>query len=170
MRRLASLMAAVVATSAVVLLGTVGPVGSQLPGERQTITLFDPRATEYERNFNEGKKGVSPGDVSLFIEKQLDPDTCEKAGQVVGRIQIVKLVGQENAIFTGDFTVTLDGGKITAAGAAKFSEFGGLDPLFAVTGGTGIYKDASGEVSFQEGVELCGKKGELITIDIGPTP
>lgn len=168
MRRLASLIAAVVATSAVVLLGTVGPVGSQLPAERQTITLFDPRATEYERNFNEGKKGFSPGDLSLFIEKQLDPDTCEKAGQVIGRIQVVKIVGQENAIFTGDFTVTLDGGKITAYGAARFSEFE-QPGIFAVTGGTETYKDASGEVSFAE-AELCGKKGDLITIDIGPTP
>ena len=81
MRRLASLMAAVVATSAVVLLGTVGPVGSQLPGERQTITLFDPRATEYERNFNEGKKGVSPGDVSLSSSRSsLTPIHARRPG------------------------------------------------------------------------------------------
>lgn len=169
MRRWKSLIAVVAATSAVVLVGSAAPVVSQPPAERQTITLFDPRSTEFDRFLNEGKKGISPGDTILFIEKQLDPDTCEKAGQVIGRIQIIKPVGRENAIFSGGFTVTLDGGKITAAGAARFSEFESGEPAFAVTGGTETYKDASGEVSFGEDrVDLCGTRGDLITIDVGP--
>jgi hypothetical protein len=57
-----------------------------------------------------------------------------------------------------------------AEGAAWFTEFEGTDPVFAVTGGTETYRDASGEVSFQEEVELCGTRGSLTTIDIGPQP
>jgi hypothetical protein len=89
---------------------------------------------------------------------------------LVGRIHIVKLVGQENALFLGDFTIRLGDGKITAAGAAKFTEFERTEPIFAVTGGTGPYRDAGGEVVLEEGVRMCETRGVLTTIDIGPQP
>ena len=169
MRKLAVLALAVVALSVVVMFGTAGPVVSQQPAERQTITMFDPKATTFDKFLNEGKRGISPGDTILFIENQLDPETCERMGQLVGRIQVVKSVGTRDALYDGQFSVNLDSGKIVAAAAAKFSEFEGGEPVFAVTGGTGTYKDASGEVTFgPEKVDLCGTRGDLVTIDIGP--
>lgn len=153
-----------------VLVGTAVPVGSQQPAERRTITLFDPAKTNYERFLNEGKQGLSPGDTVLFVENQLDTETCERAGQLVGNIMITKILKGENALFEGSFTLLLPDGKITAGGVARFSEFMNTEPIFAVTGGTGAYRDASGEVTIQEGVELCGKAGDLTTIDLGPQP
>ena len=168
MRKAVGVIVLFTAVSAVVLVGGALPVVSQQPAERQTFTLFDPRATDFEKFINQGKRGISPGDVILFVEKQLDPDTCERAGKLVGRIQIIKRAGRENALFQGDFTLQLSGGKITAAGAGKFSDFMSTDPMFAVTGGTETYRDASGEVTLTEDVEMCGKKGSLTTIDVGP--
>ena len=159
-----------VVASLVVVFGVMAPAGSQQPQERQTITLFDPRKTDFEKFLNEGRRGISAGDVILFREKQLDPETCERVGVLTGRIQIIKVAGERDAHYLGEFSVNLVGGKITAAGAARFSEFESTEPVFAVTGGTETYRDASGEVSFQETVELCGGRGDLITIDIGPRP
>jgi hypothetical protein len=164
-------------STSIVLLATMAlaaitaaavPAGSQAPPERQTITLFDPRKTNYERFINEGRADLSPGDRILFVEKQFDPETCERVGKLTGHITIIKLIGRQNALYAGDFTVALVGGKIVAGGAGTFAEFEGDKPVFAVTGGTETYRDASGEVSFQEDVELCGKKGDLVTIDVGP--
>lgn len=168
MRKAVGIIVLFAAVSAIVLVGGALPVVSQQPAERQTFTLFDPQATQFEKFINQGKRGISPGDVVLFVEKQLDPDTCEKAGKLVGRIQIVKNVGKQNALFQGSFTLLLSGGKITAGGAAKFSDFMSTDPIFAVTGGTGTYRDASGEVTLTEDAEMCGEKGSLTTIDVGP--
>ena len=170
MSRFKVLLGLAAALSALVVIGGAMPVVSQQPAERQTLSFFDPNKTNYDRFLNEGKRGISPGDIIMFIEKQLDPETCENVGRLVGKLQIVKTVGTEDAIYDGGFTMLLGDGKITAAAAARFSEFSGTDPVFAVTGGTGAYRDASGDVTFQENVELCEKKGDLVTIDIGPRP
>ena len=170
MKKMRTLVALVAAVSAVVLVGGAAPVVSQQPAERQTITLFDSPPEEFDNFVNEGPRGLSSGDTILFVEKQLDPETCERAGRLVGRLQIVKRVGKQDAMYTGEFTMLLAGGKITAAGAARFTDFERTDPIFAVTGGTGIYKDASGEVTIAEDQERCGKTGSITTIDIGPTP
>lgn len=172
MRRYVVLLLAVVTTSAIVTLGAMGPAGSQQPAERQTITVFDPRKTPYEKELDNGKKGFSPGDEFLFIENLKDPETCEKVGKLVGHTQIVKLIGDRDGVFTVDVTVDLKNGKITVYGASRFSEFETQagQPIFAVTGGTRAYRDASGEVSFGEDrVQLCGTRGELVTFDLGPT-
>jgi hypothetical protein len=148
------------------------PVGSQQPPERRTLTLFDPNKTNYEKFIDEGRQGFSPGDMILFIDAQFDPHTCERRGSLVGRLVISRVFRQqENAWFTGDFTLSLPDGKITVAAAAKFTEFEQQERgVFAVTGGTGAYRDASGEVFIQEDVTLCDRKGSLTTLDIGPQP
>lgn len=169
-KKVGLLILAAVVASAVVMLGMVAPAGSQQPAERQTITLFDARKTNFESVRDEGKRGISPGDRVLFVDNQFDPESCAVVGKLTGQLQIVKVPGPQNARFLGEFSIDLPGGKITAAGGARFSEFQGTEPVFAVTGGTGDYRDASGEVSFQEDVEMCDKKGSLTTIDLGPRP
>ena len=169
-KKLGSLMLLGAVASVAVVFGAMGPAGSQPPAERQTVTLFDPQKTNFEKFLNEGRRGISSGDTVLFRERQLDPETCERVGTLTGRIQVIKVAGERDAHYLGEFSVNLQGGKITAAGAAKFSDFEGTDPVFAVTGGTETYRDASGEVSFQENVEFCDRKGDLTTIDVGPRP
>jgi hypothetical protein len=155
----------------VALIAFALPAGSQQPEERGTITLFDPNKTNYEKIVDEGRNGFSPGDMILFVDAQFDPETCERRGTLIGRITISKFLRGENAWFVGDFTLNLPDGKLTAAAGAKFSEFAQtVDGVFAITGGTGAYRDASGEVRFQEDVTMCERNGTLTTIDIGPQP
>jgi hypothetical protein len=168
MKRMAGLIAVIVATSAVMLITGAGSVGSQPPAERRTISLFDPDGTDFERLIERRPRGVSSGDLILFVDKQLDPETCERVGRNVGRLHVIRRTGPNDALQLTDVTVMLADGKIVASGGALFSEFGGTEPVFAVTGGTEAYRDASGEVSFQEGVTMCGTQGALATIDLGP--
>jgi hypothetical protein len=147
------------------------PAGSQQPQQRGTITLFDPNKTNYEKVIDEGRKGFSAGDTILFVDAQFDPETCERVGTLVGRLVISKRLKQDNAWFVGDFTLKLADGKVVAEAAARFAEFAQTeDGVFAVTGGTGAYRDASGEVLLQEDVAMCDRKGSLTTVDIGPQP
>ncbi|HEX2240100.1 MAG TPA: hypothetical protein VHJ82_03010 [Actinomycetota bacterium] len=153
-----------------VLLVTLVPASSQQPPERNQITVFEPSKVDYEKVIDRGHRGISPGDTILFINRQLDPETCGRIGTLAGRITISKVLrAEENAWFVGEFTLKLADGKLTAAGAAKFSEFAQTENgVFAITGGTGAYRDASGEVFFEEDVTMCDRRGTLTTIDIGP--
>lgn len=147
------------------------PAGSQQPQERRTITLFDPSHTNWEKVIDQGRANMSPGDTLLYVDAQFDPETCERSGTVLGRLEISRVLKQNDAWFIGDFTVKLADGKVEAEAAAKFTEFSQADGgVFAVTGGTGAYRDVSGEVLFQEDVAMCGREGSLTTIDLGPQP
>lgn len=148
------------------------PAVSQQPNPRNTLTFFDPNKTNWERLIDAGRKDFSPGDTILFVDPVFDPETCERRAILTGQIVISKLVGEENAWYMGNFTIKLADGKIVAAAAAKFAEFEQTEKgVFAVTGGTDAYRDASGEVKFQdEEVTMCDRKGTQFTVDIGPQP
>ncbi len=149
------------------------PAGSQQPQERGTITLFEPNKVKvnYEKVIDQGRKGMSAGDTILIVDALFDPETCQRVGTLVGRLAISKVLNQGNAWFIGDFTLNLADGKVVAEAAAKFTEFSQTESgVFAVTGGTGAYRDVSGEVLFHEDVTMCDRIGSLTTIDIGPQP
>ncbi len=164
-----------VVTALVVLIGAIVvfavPAGSQQPQQRTTLTFFDPNRTNWEKFVDVGRGDFSPGDTILFVDAQFDPETCDRVGTLVGRLTISRLLGRENAWTIGDFTLKLPAGKIMASGAAKFAEFDQTErAVFAVTGGTDAYRDVSGDVSIQEDVRMCDRKGALVTIDTGPQP
>jgi hypothetical protein len=169
MKRFRSLAVASVVLTSLAVLSVAVPAGSQPPQQRNTIALFDPDRTNFERFVNVGSKRFGPGDTILFVDNQLDPDTCERAGKLIGRLLVVQVFGEEDARILGEFTLTLPDGKIVAGGAARFSEFAQTEiAVFAVTGGTDAYRDVSGDVRIQEDVEMCGRRGALTTIDLGP--
>lgn len=169
MKRFRSLAAVSLVVTALAVVTLAVPAGSQPPQQRNAITLFDPNKTNYERFVNVGKKAVGPGDTFMFVDNQLDPETCEFAGKLIGRLVIAQVFGQDDARFLGDFTVALADGKIVAGGAARFRDFEQTEnALFAVTGGTDAYRDVSGDVTIQEDVEMCDRRGALTTIDLGP--
>lgn len=157
---------------AVMVVAFAMPAVSQQPQARTTLTFFDPNQTNWERVVDERREGFSTGDTVLFVDAQLDPETCERRGTLTGRLTISKLVGDEDAWYVGDFTLKLADGKIVVAAAAKFTEFEQADKgVFAVTGGTDAYRDVSGEVKFQgENVQMCDTRGTVFTVDLGPQP
>lgn len=150
------------------VLGAVGPVSSQSPAQRTTLTLFDPNKTNWEKDIDLGRKGDSPGDMNIFVDPMFDPETCEKAGMVLGQFQVSKFVGKRDAWFHIDLTWRLPDGSLQTQHGGRFTDF--EDPLrqrFALIGGSGAYRDATGEVTLVEDVERCGKRGALFTLDIG---
>jgi hypothetical protein len=164
-RRLAACAGALLVIVPLVLWAL--PASSQQPGQRTTLTVFDPRKTPFDKDINEGGKGFGPGDWNVFRENFLDPETCEDAGFVIGRFTFVKPIGRENGLFLLDGGAFLPDGKITFYANGRFSEFENPDTgLLAVTGGTDVYKDATGEIRFSERQPLCDTRGELITIDL----
>jgi hypothetical protein len=150
------------------IVGSAIPVASQQPAERTTLTFFDPRRTDYDKFVNAGRRGFSPGDVLLFIEKLRDPETCDRAGKIIGKFTVSKLVGRQNAFFLLDYNFRLPDGTITGSHGGKFSDFeSDTRNHLAVTGGTHAYRDATGEFTIvQSEDKMCGSRGDLITVDL----
>jgi hypothetical protein len=159
--------AAVVAVVAVALLaGALIPAVSQVPGGRTTLEFFDPnKQGTFERFVDVGKRGDGPGDFGVFKDLQLDPETCDEAGTVVGRFQIVKFIRQQDGYLIAEGGLLLPDGKITFSIPGRFSEFEeGFQ--FAVTGGSGAYKDVRGEGTVLDRQDMCDQRGALITLDL----
>lgn len=146
--------------------GAVMPAISQPPAQRTTLSWFDPRKTDFEKGLNLGGKGFA-GDMALIKDTMFDPGTCEKAGTLLLRFQAVKAIGENDGFFIDEGGLLLPDGKMMLALAGKFSEFeaeGGA--AGAVTGGTGAYRDVTGEFHVVEDQEMCEKRGALITADV----
>src|SRR5688500_19061909 len=111
MKRLSAVLVAGVVVG-LIFGGMALPASSQGQGGRTTITVFDPNKTNYSKDVNVGRKGFSPGDWNVSIEKMLDPDTCESAGRAIIRFTVVKLVGKNNADFITEFTYIRPDGRI----------------------------------------------------------
>jgi hypothetical protein len=167
MKRLAAVIALGLVSGAVLVGGTVLPATSQPPAQRTTLTFFDPNATDFEKELNLGGKGFKPGDMGLVKDTMFDPETCEPAGTVLIRFQVVKLAGRNDAFFLDDGGLTLPDGKVALYLHGKFSEFEGANGFAgAVTGGTGAYRDARGEFHIVEDQQMCEKKGAVLTLDM----
>ena len=147
------------------LVGSVvTPAVSQTPPQRTTLTFFDPNATDFDKELNTGGKGFA-GDMFLTKDSFFDPETCEKAGTLLVRGQVIKSAGRNDAFAIFDGGLRLPDGKIAFYSPAKFSDFSG-GPFLAVTGGTETYRDVSGEITISEDQRMCEKNGALITMDL----
>jgi hypothetical protein len=143
------------------------PATSQPPPQRTTLTFFDPRATDFEKEINEGARGFGAGDWAVIKDSLFDPATCEKVATAIARFTFIKSIGRRNGYFMFEGGVLLADGKITIHFPAKFSEFespGGATG--AVTGGTGAYKDARGDITVTAGGRMCDTRGDLIVVDL----
>lgn len=158
---------ALAATVAAFIGGTALPASTQAPAERVTLTFFDANGDDKEKNIDVKPIGdFNAGDGAVIWTKALDPETCEKVGSFSISFQVIRLVGQENAWVRFGGATVLGDGDINFDAVGTFADFEtGFDG--AVTGGTGAYKDATGEFNVAETeTKLCGKRGALITIDM----
>lgn len=160
------LAATALGASLVVGAGAIMPAISQPPEQRTTLSWFDPRKTDFEKGLNLGGKGFA-GDMALIKDTMFDPETCEKAGTLLLRFQAVKAIGDRDGFFLDDGVVLLPDGKMSLHVGGRFSEFeaeGGA--AGAVIGGTGAYRDVTGEFHVVEDQKMCEKRGALITADV----
>ncbi len=162
---------AAVAAAATALAGT--PAASQEPA-RTTLTFFDPDKGGFQRWVASNRRGFQrlvkrpparprAGDWSIFTDPVLDPATCKRVARNIGRSVIIKPLKGGDAVAMFEGGILLKEGKLTFRFPGKFSEY---PAKIAITGGTGAYKDASGEVTFTPGVKRCDRRGSLVVADL----
>ena len=115
---------------ATLLLATANPAASE------TLKLVERATTDAVLDL--GATGDSAGDLLTYANEVYDADNQTKLGSDNGWC-IRTVVGKA---WECTFTVMLDGGQLTAEG--PFLDAG--DSVWAVTGGTGKYAEASGEM------------------------
>jgi hypothetical protein len=100
-----------------------------------------------------GKSEDNAGDILTFANDVYDADDKNKIGTDQG-VCFRTVVGKAWECF---WTLTLDKGQITVEG--PFNDTG--DSLFSITGGTGDYKGASGEMALSA-IGTDGKKYNFV--------
>ena len=114
--------------------GTILSSGSAGASEEILVRAITKEAS----NLDLGEDGLSLGDE--FIFRDVLRHAGEKIGHDGGVCTVTSVTGPETQCLV---TVSLSGGRIVIAGLNKE----GPDFLIAVTGGTGQYQGASGEVA-----------------------
>ena len=117
----------------------------------QTLVLRNPAVNEKFIDLDGG--GPSPGDLLVFRDAVYNERRTERLGQGNGQcIFQFPLSADKFSIYCfGSFTFTGEGapgkGSIALAGYLSFGPSGPLTPLdLAITGGTGHYQNARGEI------------------------
>ena len=89
---------------------------------------------------------LNPNPNSLVGNEFVDTWTASPDGQAATTCQAMAENPDHSAVFQCTATVTLSGGQLTAQGVATLGEQGQPDFHLAVTGGTGRYRLARGDV------------------------
>jgi len=135
------------------------PAASQ-QGSR-TIALCEPDRGGYDRFVDVGKKGFSPGDHALFVDRLYRRSNGTRWGKGVGSVTVVRT---KDGLWLVDYTMATKGGKISSDGFYRDSELrtGFKSPI---TGGTGAYDEARGTVALQRG-KCKGGPGLRFTLQL----
>jgi len=107
-----------------------------------TIKLIEHAETDTIRHIGPAKEEDSVGDVLAFANPVFDSENKKQAGTDNGQC-VRTAVGKAWECI---WTVSLDGGQLTVEG--PFYD-GGKASQLAITGGTGEYKDASGQMKLE---------------------
>ena len=118
------------------LLGLALPAGARADDDHEKFTLVERAASDTVTDT--GAKGDSVGDLLTFANELYDQANAKKVGSDNGWC-IRTVAGKA---WECGFTAMLEGGQITVEGPF----YDGGDSVLAVTGGTGKYKKARGEM------------------------
>jgi hypothetical protein len=143
-------IAAIAATMAFggVALASANAGGS---GHDDGLTLFD--RTVQTTDIDLGDKGFSLGDQLIFADDLFAKKDDPKIGSAGGVCTVVRVADAKKFSGTAQCVVTLwlRDGQITVQGLLEFPGEGLPEPFdLAVTGGTGAYRDAGGQVTVEE--------------------
>lgn len=106
------------------------------PAAAETFTVVERATTDAVSDI--GASGDSAGDILTFANEVFDAANATKVGSNNGWC-VRTVPGQAWECF---WTLSLEGGQLTVPGPF----LGGADSTLAVTGGTGKYADAKGEM------------------------
>lgn len=102
-------------------------------------------------------KGDSLGDVLAFHNPVFDPSDAHQVGHDNGNC--IRTVTGSNGVWECFWTVFLDGGQITIEGPYYTN---GTDSILAVTGGTGVYMTARGQMRLHARGNPVGSEYDFI--------
>lgn len=109
-----------------------------MPAKAEEMVLVVVERATSDAVADTGAAGDSPGDVLTFANTLFDADNAKEVGSDNGYcIRTAVGVAWECA-----WTNNLDGGQLSVEGSFLDTK----DSVLAITGGTGIYKGASGEM------------------------
>ena len=130
------------AALAVGLAGGCGASSGGSPSENSTggatRTIHVIEHAETDKTIDVGKKGDSTGDILTFHNKVFDKQDKKIVGTDLGRC--IRIEGGRS--YECDWTTSLHGGQIAVDGPF----YDDHDSVLAITGGTGAYKRARGEM------------------------
>lgn len=121
----------------VCMAGLLGACGGG--SDSETITLIEHAETDTVRHIGPKGQEDSVGDVLAFANPVFDESNSKQVGSDNGQC-VRTAVGKAWECI---WTVSLDAGQMTVEG--PFEE--GKETTLAITGGTGDYKDASGQMT-----------------------
>lgn len=165
--RIAAGMLVLAAAAGSLLVSTV-PVASQTEPERVVLRVFETNRGAHYTDVNEAPRTDwgAEGDWTVGTQKLLHPQECDAIGRNISRFTVARQLAEGQAWVIADITTNLSGDRITIYGAFRTQEFSseaGVD--HAVTGGTGQYKDATGEVIVKP-ARRCNQEGALYRFDL----
>jgi allene oxide cyclase-like protein len=128
-------------------ISIISPASSDDRYERRTIRLVSKHAddAEFVTRVDVGKKGDSVGDYGIINDDPLFNRSLTKVvGTTTGHFFYLEVNEEGELVATeDDLTIELRNGTITVEGTDDFSQ---TVITYAVTGGTGAYKTAHGEL------------------------
>ncbi len=141
-------MKATMAVAVVAMLGVsvalVVPASSQTTGRTQ-LHVYEVEKG-YSKVIDEGRKGLSAGDLIVENLPVFDAATNARVGDTATVITVIR-GPKDNPFVWIDCEAGLAGGSITFAGGERMADImEGSGATLSVTGGTGAYRDATGTV------------------------
>jgi hypothetical protein len=97
-----------------------------------------------ESTIDLGRRGFSPGDVDLFTD--VLGRGGDRIGWLTGTCRVVR-VGRSTADQLCEFDLSLGGAQLTTTGQVRSTQNGPGTFTLPITGGTGRYRGASGQIS-----------------------
>jgi type II secretory pathway pseudopilin PulG len=144
---LAAVIALVLAVASVTLASASASSDTQTSDTKSTQVIHLVARTVQDANLDLGEPGDSLGDQFIFSDDLFRGG--RKVGHDGGVCTLVRLVPRVSATLQCVITLSLPTGQITIQGLPTFADGPGSF-LFAITGGTGAYKTAHGQVKVVE--------------------
>jgi len=145
---IAGLMALVLAAGVVALASASPTPSSSSDHSAREFTLF--ARTVQSADIDLGAKGESLGDQFVFSDDVSRVKGGEKRGIDGGVCTIVRMNGRTSATAQCVVTLSLKEGQLAVQGLVTFSEDSPSTFVIPITGGSGAYKAAGGEVKVKE--------------------
>lgn len=160
---------------ALIVLPVVGLLGFGLiravPAASQerpvSLEVFVPSKGGFEKSIPAGDNPYGTGSYTVIADRLFDPATGERAGRTTGICTVVRFMAKvHDGLLQCEHILFLADGTLTASFGLRFSEAdAGIEPVVAVTGGTGAYSAAGGTGTVESG-QMGDAKGDYLRFEL----